>query len=198
MNIDKTTHKITKNNHHSETVEKKQIIISNSLRKKNYHIIRLKHKEIGNTKEWNMFTVSRNGTIFQHFDENFYSDFIGNKKVDKQSISIVIENMCCLLKRKGFYVNWLGEVCNEKDVINKNWLGFNFWERYNDIQIESLALLCRFLCKKHNIPTKMIDFKHFNKTINNFNGIVFKSNFFQNSNDTNPSFDIQKFNEHIN
>src|ERR1035437_2581816 len=196
MQIDDITYLVKDVNRYKTQTVKTQIVLATSLRKNNYHITRLLHKEYGKTKKWNTYTISRDGIVFQHYTNNFHSDFLGIKEADKQSISIVIENMGSLFKTPtGKYINWLNEVCDENNIITKNWLGYNYWEKFTTEQIKSVVLLCKQLCEEHNIPKNCIDFHHYHKETLKFRGIVFRSNYIEDSSDINPLFDIQKFNE---
>lgn len=196
MKIDKKTYKVSDANYYSTPIAKTQIVIASSLRIKNYHINRLLHKDYGASKKWNTFSISRDGKVYQHYSDNFHSDFLGIKDVDKRSISIVLENMGFLFKTQDDkYINWLNEYCDDEFVVEKKWLGYDYWEKFYDEQIESVALLCKFLCEKHNIPKTCIDFNFYHKEISKFRGIVFRSNYFEDSSDINPLFDIEKFNE---
>ena len=91
--IDIETYGVSDENYYHTKHKKNQIILAGSLRKENYHITRLKHKEFGKSKKWNTFTIDRKGNIYQHVDPRCYNDFMGDKEVDKLSISIVLENM---------------------------------------------------------------------------------------------------------
>lgn len=196
MHIDDKTYKTQEINHYNTLNVKKQIVLATSLRKNNYHITRLKHKDHGKTKKWNTYTISRDGTVFQHYDDKLHADFLGIKEGDIQSISIVLENMGCLFQiPDGKYINWLNEVCEKDRVIEKNWLGFNHWEKFTDAQTESVVLLCRQICEQYSIPKVCIDFHHYHKDTVKFRGIVFRSNYIEDSSDINPLFDISKFNE---
>jgi len=196
MKIDTKTYKIDESNHYKTQNVKNQIILSISQRKDNYHIVRLKHKDFGKTKKWNTFTISRNGSVYQHYNPKYHTDFLGIKEVDKHAISIVLENMGALYKTAdGKYLNWLNEICQEKNIVEKKYLGYNFWENFTKKQIESTAKLCIKLSKEFNIPLKCIDFQYYHKDINKFRGIVFKSNYVQDYFEANPLFDIEKFNE---
>ena len=186
-NIDTITYKVKDINRYKTQSVKKQIIVCPSQRKSNYHISRLIHKEFGKTKRWNTFTIARDGTIYQHYDTKYHSDFLGIKEVDKQSISIVLENMGCLFKTTSdVYINWLNEECEEKNVAVKQWFGFTYWENFTDKQIKSLIFLCDFLSEKHSIPKKIIDFGDYHKDSVKFKGLLFRSNFFENRSDRNP------------
>jgi len=196
MHIDKETYKVKPINRYKTKSVKTQIVLATSLRKDNYHITRLLHKDYGNTKKWNTFTIDREGTIFQHFDDKFHTDFLGVKEGDKRSISIVLENMGCLFPTaSGKYINWLSEYCDNDKVENFDWLGCKFWEKFTNPQIESLVNLCENMCEKHNIPKACIEFIHHHKNISKFRGIVFRSNYIEDSSDIQPLFDIPKFNE---
>jgi len=196
MQIDVKTYKISKDNHYKTKTKKSQIIIGSSLRKDNYHIKRLLHKEYGNTKKWNTFTISRDGKIYQHYDDKYYSDFLGIKEGDKISISIVLENMGCLFETEsGKYMNWLNEFCDNDRVVEKEWLSYDYWEKYTDDQLDSLIELIEFLCDKHNIPKTFIEFHSYHKNIHKFKGIVFKGNYIEDSSDMNPLLNTDQLTE---
>jgi hypothetical protein len=198
MHIDKDTYRIKKYNRYNTTPNKIQIIISFSLRKNNYHITHLQHKEYGRSKKWNTYSISRDGEIFEHYKPKYYTDYMGIKDVDKKSISIVVENMCSLLKNdNGDYINWLNELCPKDNVIEKKFFGSKYWELITEKQYDSVIVLCNYLCEQFNIPKKIIDFHYYNENVKNFKGIVFKSNYFENSTAIHPLFDIQKIKENI-
>jgi len=196
MHIDKETYKIEEKNRYKTKTAKTQIVIAVSLRKGNRHITRLQHKDYGKTKRWNTFTISREGQVFQHYDTKYNTDFLNIKTADKSIISIVLENMGCLFQAAGGkYINWLNEVCEEERVAKKKWLGYELWEGFPDEQIEATVLLCKELCEEFNIPKTCIDFNTYHKDIAKFRGIVFRSNYIDDSSDINPIIDISKFNE---
>lgn len=195
LKIDKSTYAIAETNRYKVKSVKTQIVIATSLRKNSYHITRLQHKEIGNSKKWNTYTINRDGSvIFQHYDDKHHTDFLDIKAGDKQSISIVLENMGCLFELPDkTYINWLNEECPMDRVAEKKWLGYNYWEKFDDQQINALAKLCIMLCEKHNIPKDVINFQHYHKDIHRFKGIVFRSNYVEDSSDINPMFNLTKF-----
>jgi len=196
MLIDDKTFLISETNRYKTHIAKTQIVLGTSLRKDNNHVLRLQHKDYGKTKRWNTYTISRTGDIFEHYSPKFHSDFLNIKDVDKKSVSIVIENMGCLFKTsEDKYINWLNEECQEENVVEKLWLGYNYWERIPDDQLISLVELCRQVCENFSIPKLLIDFPHFHKDIHKFKGIVFRSNYIEDTPDINPLFDIGKFNE---
>ncbi len=195
MNIDtkKFNEKIypTKNHHKTKT-QKTQIVIANSLRLNDNHIIRLKNKDFGKSKMWPAFTINRGGDIFKHFNEAYYSDFIGNKEVDKIAITIVLENMGWLRKINNHFYNWINEICDEKTIGVKKWMGYTYWQKYTTKQMNSLNYLCHILCEKHNIIKSVIEFHHFHKDMKKYRGVVLKSNHIESSTDSNPLLDLDR------
>jgi len=199
MHIDKETYPTTDNNHYKNQSVKTQIVIGISLRKEHFHLTRLKHKEYGKSKKWNTYTISREGDVYEHYDNIFHSDYLGIKIGDKQSISIVLENMGCLFQTStGKHINWLNEFCEPVNVIKREWTGYVYWEKFPEIQIKNLVQLCKKLCKQHSIPKKCIEFNTYHKDISKFRGIVFRSNYIEDSSDLNPLINIEKFNEMLN
>lgn len=197
MHIDKETYKISETNKYETQSVKTQIVVATSLRKSNFHITRLQHK-YDTTKKWNTYTISREGQVYQHYGDKYYTDFLGIKEGDKRSISIVLENMGCLFQiadANNKYINWLNEYCEKDRIVEKEWVGYNFWEKFPDIQIESLIMLCGKLCEKHKIPKTFIDFHTYHKQTHKFKGIVFRGNYIEDSSDMNPLLDIPKLNE---
>lgn len=199
IDIDSNSFAIKEYNRYKINSVKSQIVIATSLRKKNYDLVHLQHKEIGRTKTWNTFSIDREGKILQHYDDKYHTDFLGIKAGDKQSISIVLQNMGSLYKLPdNTYVNWLNEKCESDRVIEKKWLGYKYWEIFDENQINALAELCSYLCEKHNIPKEVIDFRHYHKEIHKYRGIVFRSNYIEDSSDINPLINLNKLNELIN
>ncbi len=199
MNIDKTTYAINEINRYKVKSPKSQIVISNSLRKNNHHIVHLLHKELGRTKCWNTFTINREGNVFQHYDPEYHTDFLKKKIADKHIISIVLENMGVLFKTEdGKFINWINEECDEEFAVEKKWLGYTYWEKYTDKQLESLSKLCDFLCDEYNIPKELIEFQHYHKDIHKFRGVAFRSNHIQDSSDLNPMFNLKNFSKLLN
>ena len=194
--IDKKTYRVNNKNRYSEVHKKKQILIASSLRKSNYHIVRLQNKEIGQSKRWCTYSISRDGKVYEHYDPKYYSDFINDKSIDKHIISIVLENMCVLFKTpKGVLINSLNEVCDEENSGLKNWIGKTHWETYPDKQMKSLVRLIKYLCDEFDIPKKLMQFHYHHEKTNMFNGIVFRSNYDEESSDVNPFMDIDKLNK---
>jgi len=178
-------------NYYKSKKEKQQIIIGNSLRFGDNHIIRLKNKNFGKSDEWPTFTIKRNGLIYQHFNDKHYSNFIGKKEIDSVSISIILENMGWLRKIDGCFYNWVNERVESKhEVGKKKWQGYEYWHKYTIEQIEALKELIMFLCEKHKIHKSVIGFHHNHVGIKNYEGVVLRSNHIENATDSNPFLNL--------
>ena len=194
LEIDKKTRKIKTKNHYKSKPNKKQIVIAFSLRKNDYFYKRLTHKEYGESKKWNTYTISREGVIYEHYNPIYYTDFLNKKDWDKQSISIILENMGALLKKNNKHINWVNEVCDDENVVDYKWMGDRYWENIYSKQFYSTIELVNFLCDKFNIPKNIIEFHSYHDDSAKFKGVLFRSNYIEDSTDINPNFNIDKFN----
>lgn len=186
-------------NYHKGKKKKQQIIIGNSLRFDDNHIYRLKNKDFGKSYKWPTFTIKRNGLIYQHFNDSYYSDFIGKKDVDSISISILLENMGWLRRVDGVFYNWINEpIEHENEVGKKKWQGYDYWQKYPIEQIDQLKNLLLFLCDKHEIHKSVIGFHHYHKAIKNYEGVVLRSNHIDKSTDSNPFLDLDDLGKFMN
>lgn len=194
MNIDTKTYELEPKNYYKSICAKKQIVLCGSLRNDNYGIIHLQHKDYGKSKKWNAFTISREGIVYQHYNPKFYSDFLGVKEIDKQAISVVLENSGGLFKiLNNEYVNWINESCPVENVYKQSWSNYGYWEKYSDKQFIAVLELCKRLCEEFNIRLKIIEFNLYHRETIKFNGVVSRSNYFESATDINPSFDFIDF-----
>lgn len=194
INIDTEKYR-TKTGYYKSINNKTQIILAGSLRKKNYHIKRMETKLGGNSKEWCTYSIDREGNIFQHFNPKYYSDYMGDKEIDKKSISIVLENMGMLFYdyESESYLNWALDKCENDLIFERKWNGHTYWESYSKKQHRSTVLLCEYLIDEFTIEKDCLGFNVFYDDTKNFEGIVTRSNYSQDYSDLNPSFDYKKF-----
>ena len=105
MLIDNEKYTLDEKNYHSTEFEKRQIVLGNTFSEKNKHIDGWKSRMGGEYKKTSPFTVFRNGDIYQHYESTKYSDFLGNKSIDKKVIVILLENQGWLEKLSLFMQN---------------------------------------------------------------------------------------------
>ena len=117
---------------------------------------------------------------------------MGNDKVDKKSIVIVLENYGWLQKNalENKFLNYVGDIY-KKDVFEKKWRDYLYWDKYEEKQIVGLSKLLNNICDKMNIEKECIGTNvRFNEVVD-FKGIVSKSNYDFIYKDINPSFDFK-------
>jgi hypothetical protein len=199
IQIDKETYKTEKGFYKSKH-DKTQIILGGSLRMKNYHIKRMEYKYGGIAKEWCTYSIDREGNIFQHYDPKYYSDFMGDKEIDKKSISIVLENMGMLFYdfESNQYLNWSHDICDPDLVYERKWNGHTYWEKYSSEQHDSTVELCKYLVDEFHIEQDSLGFNVYYEGTKNFEGIVTRSNYSHDYTDLNPSFNFKKFLKDLN
>lgn len=193
MIIDKETHKISDKNYIKKVTNKDLIILGDTCRKDSNHIIRMKHKEFGISREWNTYTISRDGKIFEHYNPKYYSEYSGDKNIDRRSIVILFENMNVLFEINDKYFNWINEECdNIHNIYRKLWKTNNYyWEKYTNEQYNSFVDLAIYLIEEFDIPKKIYGSNIFFSDSYNYKGILSKSNLSKDDIDINPSFEYE-------
>jgi N-acetyl-anhydromuramyl-L-alanine amidase AmpD len=194
MLIDIDTYKLTESNYHKENYDKTQIIIGHSFQKEMLHYAGWIYRLNGKNKKTATFTITKEGIVYQHYDPNYYSSFINNQQ-DKASISIVLENLGWFRKDAMIdrYVDWLGNSHkkNNGEILNKRWRNYTYWDCYTEIQMNSLTELLTELSQKYNISKDFIGHNVFDENVDLFKGITFRSNYYQESTDVSPAFDME-------
>jgi hypothetical protein len=193
--IDKTTYKVDSKNYNHSKCKKSQIVLAGSLRAGSNHILRLKKKDFGLTKNWPMFTVRRDGKIYQHFEAQYSSEFLGSKEADKKAITVVLENMGHLTyeAENNRYVNWINEECERSKVYEKVFKNYRYWEKFTEEQVTATINLCIYLCRTYGIRQDCVDNWATYEGSSIYNGILTRSNYNSDYSDLNPSFDYKRF-----
>lgn len=192
--------KLNDESFHSKKFEKTRIFIGDTLNVGMGHFNNWGNKLNGNYKRTATYSILLNGSIHEHFNPEFFSDFLNDKQLDKYSISIVLENEGWLVKnfKLNKFINWSGSIYNRDGiVIKKSWRNKLNWSPYSDSQMDSLVILCNHLIKTFNInryisPDNLI-ISDFSKEF----GIYYKSNHNKRCTDVSPAFDFKKFKEKI-
>ena len=174
--------------------KKSQILLYDTQRRIDDFVGKIKYRRNGKYEEIPHFIVSKLGMIYEVFDTNYYSNTFNQPSVDKKIIKIAVENLGWLNKNTitGILYNWIGDPYRTEPYI-RNWRNFHFWDKYSEAQMESVSELANNLCDKHNIFKQVVPSQGFMENVNNFKGVVCKSNFSNIYTDINPSFNFRIF-----
>ena len=200
MDINLEKYKLDDKNYYLTEFNKRQIVVGNSFSEKDYHIKGWQTRMGGDYKKTSTFTIFKNGEIHQHFEPSMYSDFLDNKSMDKKIISISMENQGWLQKdlTNNEYFNWVGNIYKKNKVVfEKRWRGYTYWDNYTKKQITACSELVRYLCDRYNIPKNCVGHNTYIDGIEYFEGVAYRSNYYKDSTDLNPSWDFRKFKELI-
>lgn len=193
--IDRETYKINEHNFYKEEYEKSLIILGGTNRISDYYLKRQLKKDNKKNKDWNTYTITRDGIIYEHYNPIYYSEFIGDSIIDRKSVSILLENMGHLYNiEDNIYINDLNEILSDNiNIYTKEWRGYKYYEQYTKEQYDATVFLCRLLCLELNINDDTIGHNAFDDNAKIYNGIISRSNLDVNFTDLNPSFDFRKF-----
>lgn len=196
MVIDDITYKLPFNNYFSMVNKKKQIVIGHTFNNNMKHIIGWLHRYNGEYKKTAPFTIDISGVIYKHFEPKYQSKFFNDLELDSKTIVILLENDGCLLKdtKKNNYINWIGDIYKKpNEVIEKKWRGCNYWAPYNEKQLDSVVSLVKKLCYEFSIPMESISHNTKIENLENYEGVLYKSNLEKHYNDLSPSWDFMEF-----
>ena len=160
--------------------------------------LEIHHNDFLSDKSCPHFTVTRDGNIYQHFDINYYSEFMNLNA--KQIVSIGLENVSVLNKvNNKYYDIFNNEYLYPDNVFFKKWKNLSWWIPYTKQQTESLIYLLLKLKSELIIDNWTVRSSNvFDKGIRKLNGVMYKSNFDKKHLDPNPSLDFNKINENLN
>lgn len=175
-----------------ENKEKKQIIICDTKRNYRDYINSLRYRYNKKNPYIPNYVIKKDGTIVELMDPIFYSKFMNNRSIDENAIIICLENLGCLKKNpiSNTYTNWIGDIYKE-DVYQKKWRECFFWQPYDILQIKRLSELVLKLCEKYGIENKCIGTNVKIAGIENYNGVITRSNFDSDYKDVSPAFDFK-------
>jgi len=174
--------------------KKKQIILCHTSREVEEYLASLKFRYNGKFDRIPNYVITRDGKILQLLSDISHTNYFNNENINRNSIIICLENLGWLEKKPltNSYINWKGSIYNEQ-VYEKKWRDYFFWEPYTTSQIQSTADLCNQLNKTLLIDNRCIGHNTKVVGIENFEGIVTKSNFDSDFTDLNPSFNFETF-----
>jgi N-acetyl-anhydromuramyl-L-alanine amidase AmpD len=174
--------------------KKTQIILTHTSRTAHEYIVGLKYRYNKKYNKIPHYVITKEGLVLQTLDDEKYTKFFNQPTFDKQSIIICLENLGWLEKQplKNHYINWIGNIYKEK-VFDKKWRDYFFWQPYPKIQMDKTAELCLKLVEKFNIEPVCIGHNTKTNRMENFNGILTRSNIDLDSTDVSPAFDFEYF-----
>ena len=174
--------------------KKDKIILCHTSREVGEYLTSLKFRYNGKYDKIPNYVIKKNGDILKLLPDDAFTNFLSKENLNKKSIIICLENLGWL-EKKPFskdYINWKGDIYN-REVHEKKWRDFVFWEPYSDSQIKSAVFLCSQLTNNLNIKKDFIGHNVKVDGIDHFEGILTKSNLESRYTDLNPSFDFSNF-----
>lgn len=195
INIDNVKYKLPENNYYKSVYKKTQIVVGNTFSSNMLHYNGWLTRYGGNYKKTAAFTISSGGKIFEHYDPQYYSDFLSIKNSNQNIIPVLIENDGWLTKDlDGKYFNWVGNEYTKPDlVVKRSWRNHDYWATYSTKQINSLIKLVRHLSEKFDISLQTIGHNTKVDDIYEYNGVVFRSNYLKECTDLSPAWDYNIF-----
>ena len=98
------------------------------------------------------------GKVLKSFDDKYWAYHLNlqsrNIDINSKSIGIELCNYGPLIRKSdGSFFNCVNKIMNEKEVVelDNEFRGYKYWEKYTDLQIESLRNLIKYLQSKWDI-----------------------------------------------
>ena len=178
--------------------KKKQIILCHTSREVEEYLTSLKVRYNSKYDKIPNYVITKSGTILQLLPDEGHSNFFYETNINRNSIIVCLENLGWLEKKPltNYHINWKGSIYNQ-EVYEKKWRDFFFWEPYSEEQVKSAAELCLHLTEILKIKKMCVGHNTKIEGVENFEGIVSKSNFDGKYTDLNPSFSFDTFNKLI-
>lgn len=170
------------------------IVLSHTYREAKGYLASLSFRFNSNYDKKPHFFVDKNGDVTEVLPSNQSTRIFESYGMKDGFISIMLENLGYLKQdsNNDTFLNWKGEIA-ESEPFSRNWRGYEYWDVYPQKQIKELINLCKNICVENNINPIFIGHNTKINDINNFNGIITRSNFSSRHTDLNPSFDFSYF-----
>lgn len=174
--------------------KKRQIILCHTSREVEEYLVSLKFRYNGKFDRVPNYVITRDGKILQLLSDTSHTNYFNNENINRNSIIICLENLGWLEKKPltNSYINWKGSIYNEQ-VYEKKWRDYFFWQPYTTSQLKMTAGLCNQINETLRIDNRCIGHNTKVVGIENFEGIVTRSNFDSNFTDLSPSFNFETF-----
>lgn len=178
--------------------KKRQIILNHTSREVGDYLTSLEFRYNRKYDKIPNYIITREGEVLQLLPETGYSNVFDNSIVNENSIIITLENLGWLEKKPllNYYINWIGSIYKQ-EVYNKKWRDYFFWEPYDDRQFDITVKLCNELLDNMNIRKKFVGYNTYVSHIENYPGVVTRSNFDTKFTDLSPAFNYELFSKMI-
>lgn len=183
--------------YYQKETKKRRIVIGHSLSDDMSFFDGWLKKYNGKFKRTAMFTIDKDGKIYQHFDPTYYSKFLNITDIDEETISINLVNSGWVNSQNDDFYDCYNNKVKPSKVIYKEWREHRFWVSYSPKQFNSLINLCEYLSNKYGIKLKTTGHNVKIDNIYNFDGITFRSNYRSEYYDLSPAFEFEKFDNEI-
>lgn len=189
------TYLLPKNNYFEVENIKKQIIIGNTFNHDMRHIIGWLNRFNGKYKKTAAFTIDAAGIVYKHFEPSYQSEYFSDLELNNKSIVILLENDGWLTKNteNNEFISSQGYIYKGENIFYKKWRDYNYWSPYTEEQMKSLVLLSKELCKEFFIPLAAMTHNTKVEDLENYKGILYKSNLAKHYTDVSPAFDFDYF-----
>jgi N-acetyl-anhydromuramyl-L-alanine amidase AmpD len=198
MKIDES-YLLPKTNYNEVENIKKQIIIGNTFNYDMRHIIGWLNRFNGKNKKTAAFTIDAAGVVYKHFEPSYQSEYFDDLELNNKSIVILLENEGWLTKNQenNEFISWLGHIYKGEEVFHKKWREYSYWSPYTEEQINSALILAKELCKEFYIPLTAMTHNTKVEGLEDYKGILYKSNLSKKYTDVSPAFDFDYFTNNI-
>jgi N-acetyl-anhydromuramyl-L-alanine amidase AmpD len=179
-------------------VSKTQIMLGHTSRNLKDYLISIGIRNNGKYSRIPHYIITKEGKIKELIKPNHISNFFGDKEVDTKIISVLLENNGWLTYKKqtNRLCDWLGNIY-KGEVFEKKWRNKFFWSTYSEEQLSSLNSLLENLCDNFDIKKEMVGHNVRINGVENFKGIVSRSNYSEFFTDLSPAFNFDKIKEII-
>lgn len=182
-----------------EKIKKELIVLHHTVSSSARSSINWWKQDNGGMRVATAFVIDKDGTIYQLFDELYWTYHIGKgstKFQNQRSIGIEIVNEGPLVSIPGDGLFWFdGRARYIGTPFYYNWRGEFAWATYEDAQLKSAVELCDHLCKLHNIPKDVLTDYQFKPDYRMHKGIASHHNLRIDKTDVSPAFNLFKFKE---
>jgi hypothetical protein len=144
------------------------------------------------------YAIDKDGAIYEFFDPRYWCHHLGlnhkrNIELNQQSIGIeIISEGALTMKDSNLFAFDGKQIVKGNYVDNEvEWRGYRYFDAYEPAQIDSLYILCEYLCEQFSIPKQAVpqsEANLFDEKFFDFNGIIAHKNVRSDKTDTHPLF----------